>query len=202
VIKRIAPILLLMAFLPLQLHAQQVGASVTGHVLDPSGAAIGGATIKLTSTTTGAVYPTESTADGIYQLPFVLVGSYTLSVEKEGFKKYTQAGITLIGAQKAVIDITLQLGAVNQTVNVTANVNMLQVAYGDRTATISNVRLDPEVLRGQNSIVTTWLAPGVTVTSGAQKIRPWDNAGTQAEAFNGGQDGNSGNPRPARTAVT
>jgi len=193
VIKRIAPILVLLAFLPLQLHGQQIGASVTGHVLDPAGALISGASIKLVSTTTGAVYPTVSDSAGLYQLPFVHIGEYALSVEMEGFKKYQQAGITLIGDQKAVIDVTLQLGAVTQTINVTANASVLQTESGDRVSTIDNIKLDPEVLRGQNSIVTTWFTPGVEVTSGDQKIRPWDNAGTQAEIFNGGQDGSGAN---------
>ncbi|MGD1101014.1 MAG: carboxypeptidase-like regulatory domain-containing protein [Terriglobia bacterium] len=188
-IKRIAPILLLLAFLPLPLFAQQVGASVTGHVIDPSGAVISGANIKLTSTLTGAVYPTASDSAGIYQLPFVLIGSYTLTVEKQGFKKYVQQGITLSTAQKAVIDITLQLGAVTQSISVTANAQMVNTESGDRTATISNVRLDPEVFRGQNTIVTTWFTPGVVLVAGVQKIRPWDNAGTQAENINGGQSG-------------
>ncbi|MGA3323718.1 MAG: carboxypeptidase-like regulatory domain-containing protein [Terriglobia bacterium] len=192
-IKRIAPILLLLAFLPLPLLAQQTGASVTGHVIDPSGAAISGAKIKLISTQTGAVYPTESNSTGLYQLPFVLIGNYTLTVQKEGFKKFDQAGITLIGDQKAVIDVTLELGSVTQTVNVNANATVLQLESGDRIATIDNIKIDPEVLRGQNAIVATWFTQGVTVTAGDQKIRPWDNAGTQNESFNGGQDGVGGN---------
>ena len=64
---------------------------------------------------------------------------------------------------------------------------------GDRIATIDNIKIDPEVLRGQNAIVATWFTQGVTVTAGDQKIRPWDNAGTQNESFNGGQDGVGGN---------
>lgn len=54
-LKRISPILLFLAVSPLAVYAQQTGASITGHVSDPSGASISGATIKLTSTTTGAV---------------------------------------------------------------------------------------------------------------------------------------------------
>lgn len=188
-IKRIAPILLLLTSLPLPLFAQQVGASVTGHVLDPSGAAVGGATIKLTSTETGSVYTAGSSDAGIYQLPFVPVGTYTLAVEKQGFKKYVQEGITLSTAQKAVVDVTLQLGAVSQSVSVTANAQMVNTESGDRTQTITNIRLDPEVFRGQNTIVTSWFTPGVVLVAGVQKIRPWDNAGTQAENINGGQSG-------------
>ena len=188
-IKRIAPILLLLAFLPLPLFAQQVGASVTGHIIDPSGAAISGATIKLTGTNTGTVYPAGSDSAGIYQIPFALIGTYSLTVEKEGFKKYVQEGITLSTAQKAVVDVTLQLGAVTQSISVTANAQIVNTESGDRTQTISNVRLDPEVFRGQNTIVTSWFTPGVVLVAGVQKIRPWDNAGTQAENINGGQSG-------------
>src|SRR5208337_493125 len=90
-------------------------------------------------------------------------------------------------------DVTLALGAVTQTVNVTANAPVLNLESGDRNATISNTRLDPEVFRGQNTIVATWFTPGVVTTSGNQKIRPWDNGGTQGEIFTGGQNGNGGN---------
>jgi hypothetical protein len=185
---------LLLAFLPLPLLAQQTGASITGHVIDPSAAAVSGATIKLTSITTGAVYTAGSDSSGIYQLPFVLIGKYTLTVEKEGFKKYDQTGIDLLAGEKAVIDVTLQLGAVTQTVNVTANAAVLNTESGDRSVAISNVRMDPEVFRGQNTIVTTWFTPGQTLTAAVQKERPWDNAGSQASSFNGGQMGdNNGN---------
>jgi hypothetical protein len=193
VIKRIAPILLLLAFLPLPVYAQIVGASLTGHVVDPSGAAISGAKVKLTETAKGTVYTAGSSDAGVYQFPFVLIGTYSLSAEKEGFKKHDQAGIDLLAGQKAVIDVTLQLGAVTQTVNVTANATVLNLESGDRNAVISNVRLDPEVFRGQNTIITTWFTPGVTITAGAQKLRPWDNGGTQGEVINGGQAGGGGN---------
>lgn len=191
--KRIGPFFLLLAFVSLPLRAQQSGASVTGHIIDSSGAAVGEATIKMTSTTTGTVYTAGSDSAGLYQFPFVSIGTYALTVEKQGFKKYEQSGIVLIGDQKAVVDVTLQLGAVTQTINVSANASLLSLESGDRIATIDNVKLDPEVLRGQNAIVTTWFTPGVSVTSSDQKIRPWDNAGVQGEDFNGGQDGTGTN---------
>jgi hypothetical protein len=193
VIKRMAFLLLLLAFLPLPLFAQQTGASVTGHILDPSSASIGGAHLKLTSTTTGAVFTTESDSDGIYQFPFVVIGMYTLSVEKDGFKEYVQQGVGLIAGQKAVIDISLALGAVTQSVTVTANAPLLQPESGDRTWDVSQIRLDTEVFRGQNTIESTWLAPGVTMTGSARKLRPFDTSGSQQENFNGGQSGQGSN---------
>jgi hypothetical protein len=142
VFKRIAFLLMLLAFLPLPLLAQQTGASITGHIIDPSGAMVGGATVTVTSTTTGGVYTAGSSAAGVYQLPFVPFGTYTLTVEKSGFKKYEQLGIALLAGEKAVIDVTLQLGAVAQSVSVTADAPVLNLESGDRGATISSVRLD------------------------------------------------------------
>lgn len=190
-IKRIAPMLFLSLVLPLPLCAQQVGASVTGHITDPSGAVVAGATVHVTSTSTGSVYTAGSDASGIYQLPFVPIGTYTLTVEKNGFKKYEQRGIELLANQKVVQDITLQLGSVTQTVNVTSNAPILNSESGDRTDTVSAARLQPETFRGQNTIAATWLMPGVSQTSAAQKIRPWDNAGVQDEEINGGQSSGS-----------
>lgn len=190
---RVATLVFFFLLLPLPLCPQQIGASITGHVFDPSEAAVSGADIKVTSTTTGSVYTAGSDSAGIYQLPFVPIGTYTLTVEKPGFKRYVQQGIALVAAQKAVIDITLELGAVTQLVSVVANAPILQPESGDRSATISNTRLDPEVFRGQNTIVTTWFTPGVTLTQAVQKIRPWDNLGTQGENINGGQSGQGGN---------
>ncbi|MGA3323719.1 MAG: TonB-dependent receptor [Terriglobia bacterium] len=192
-IKRIAFFLLLLAFVPLPLYAQQTGASITGHIIDPSAAAVSGAAIHLTSTTTGAVYTAGSSNAGVYQLPFVPIGTYTMTVEKQGFKKYEQQGIALLADEKAVVDVTMQLGATTQSVTVTANAPVLQMESGDRTTTISITSLDPENFRGLNTITTTWMIPGVTDTGGNRKVRPWDNAGVQDENINGGQSGQGGN---------
>ena len=197
---KVATLVFVFLLLPLPLCAQQIGASITGHVFDPSGAAVSGADIKVISTTTGSVYTAGSDSAGIYQLPFVPIGTYTLSVEQSGFKKYVQEGIALVAEQKAVIDVTLQLGAVTQSVSVVANAPILQPESGDRSATISNVRLDPEVFRGQNTIVTTWFTPGATITTGVQKIRPWDNLGTQSTIINGGTAGGGGNLQTSQGA--
>ena len=69
-IKRIAPMLLLLAFLPLQLHAQQTGASVTGHVIDPSGAAIVRGHHQIDRQPHGGRFTRRcSDSAGIYQFP-------------------------------------------------------------------------------------------------------------------------------------
>jgi hypothetical protein len=188
--RRVVLIFLLSILLPLSLHAQQTGGSVTGHVSDPSGATVGGAKITMTSTTTGAVYTTESDTAGIYRLPFVAVGEYALTAEKPGFKTHVQIGITVVIDEKATVDIKLELGAVSQSVTVTANAPLLQSESADRGWTIGQARIDPMPLAGLNTIMSTWYAPGVTISAAVQKVRNWDTGGMSSMIFNGGQVGN------------
>ena len=101
------------------LSAQTISTSqIRGVIQDASGAAVAGAQIKLTSTSTGAVRTAVSGADGSYLLPDLSVGSYTLEVTKEGFSKYVQTGIVLQVGGNPTINVALQVGAVTQEVTV------------------------------------------------------------------------------------
>lgn len=172
--------------------AQQTTASVTGRVLDPTGAAIAGAKITATLVSTGAVYNSASDTQGQYLLPFLKPGAYEFKIQKTGFTALRRTGVTLTVAQKAVMDFTLQIGEVTQTIDVVANSPLVQADSGDRSWTIGEQRMKAITLRGQNILETTWAAPGVTVASSAQKLRPFDTAGSQAENINGGQSGQNG----------
>ena len=191
-INKAVGVFLLAVALPWSLHAQQNGATVTGHVYDPSGAAVGGAKITAKQMETGSVFNANSDPTGLYQLPFLNPGQYVFTVEKQGFRQVVQSGITLLVAQKAVMNFRLQLGAVAQTVNVSANAPILQSESGDRNWTISQQRIGAVPLAGLNTIESTWFSPGVSVTASDEKIRPFDTSGSQGESINGGQDGNNG----------
>ncbi|MGH9469519.1 MAG: TonB-dependent receptor domain-containing protein [Terriglobia bacterium] len=185
-------ILLLSIALPIALFAQQNGASVTGHIYDPSGAPVAAAKVTAKWVQTGAIFNAQSDSAGLYQLPFLNPGQYQFTVEKQGFQQIVQSGVTLTVGQKAMMDFKLQLGSVSQSINVTANAPILQTESGDRNWTIGSARIAAVPLRGLNSIMTTWFSPGVTVTSSAQKLRPFDTSGSQNESINGGQTGNNG----------
>ncbi|MGH9451727.1 MAG: TonB-dependent receptor domain-containing protein [Terriglobia bacterium] len=190
--KRIAVAVLAAAFLPLSLYAQQTGAAVTGHIYDPSGAVVVGAKITAKSATTGAAYTAESNSTGLYQIPFVMPGPYVFTVQKTGFRQVIQTGVTLTAGQQATLDFKLQLGAIAQSVQVTANAALLQSETGSQSSLVTAARIATAPLRNMNTIETTWFSPGVTVTSGARKLRPFDTSGSQNESINGGQEGNNG----------
>lgn len=187
-------IILFLLLLPLPLAAQQVGATVTGHVYDPSGAPIVAAKITARATATGAIYNSESNSTGLYQLPFLNPGQYEFMVEKQGFKQFVQSGVTLAAAQKATMDFKLQLGSVTQSVSVNANAALLQTESGQQSWTINPQRLSAVPIRGLNTIITTWFAPGVTLSGSVQKVRPFDTSGSQQENINGGISGQGSPP--------
>src|SRR5579863_2205141 len=109
------------------LSAQTISTSqVRGFIQDASGAAVAGAQIKLTSTSTGAVRTAVSGPDGSYLLPDLSVGSYNLEVTKDGFSKYVQTGIVLQVGGNPSISVALRVGAVTQEVTVQAETAMVE----------------------------------------------------------------------------
>jgi Carboxypeptidase regulatory-like domain/TonB dependent receptor len=119
------------------LRAQTISTSyIRGTIQDPSGAAVAGATVKLTQAATGTVRTFTSAADGQYGFPDLPVGTYDLEVAKEGFSKYEQKGIVLQVAVSPTINVTLAVGAVTQEVTVeaqAARVDLLNPGVGQVT---------------------------------------------------------------------
>lgn len=110
--------LLCLAIVAVPLAAQTGAGVIRGTVLDATKAAIPGAKITLTNTATGVVRTVDSSAVGIYYFGAVPPGSYSISVESAGFKKWTGT-LTLDVGQTAVVDPTLEIGSVEATVEVT-----------------------------------------------------------------------------------
>jgi hypothetical protein len=120
----------LLGFLAHGLAYSQTFGEITGRISDPSGSGIPGAAITLTNTSTNAVRTTASGSDGFYDFPSLPPGSYSLKAEHTGFKSETSSVQVQI-QQTVRLDFTLQIGQVSQTIEVSAQTNMLQ--YEDAT---------------------------------------------------------------------
>src|SRR5713226_4270698 len=83
------------AIAPVASWAQQVTASITGQITDPSGAPVSGAKVTATDTDRGTEYTTQTNAGGNYHIQQMAVGSYTITVEYSGFQTTKQSGIIL-----------------------------------------------------------------------------------------------------------
>ena len=105
----------------LPLHAQQGRGTILGKVTDPGGGLVGGATVTITNTQTNVASTTQTNSEGYYTSTPLIPGAYEVSVEMTGFKKSVQSGIALQVDQRAEVNIALSLGAVGESVQVTAD---------------------------------------------------------------------------------
>jgi hypothetical protein len=108
------------------LYAQGPVGTLNGTVTDPAGAVVPGATVVATHNTTGVQSKTTSTSSGTYTLPYLPAGTYTIRVSAPGFQTSTAENVILRVAQVMTIDMKLQVGAVNQTVVVSATPELLE----------------------------------------------------------------------------
>jgi len=118
---RSAGVCVLLLLCSLAVWAQYTTASLGGTVADPSGNTVPGAKVVVENTATGFSQEMLTSADGIFNFPQLPVGTYKLTVEKEGFSTYLQSGIVLTVNQSARQPVTLKLGQVSQQVTVTGN---------------------------------------------------------------------------------
>jgi len=99
--------------------AQSTGGRIRGTVSDPSGASVAAATVTLLNEATHSTHEVQTSASGEYIFIEVPVGSYEIDVTQAGFKKFIRKGIALDLNQVISVDITLQLGAATESVEVT-----------------------------------------------------------------------------------
>src|SRR5947209_1355811 len=149
----------LLLLLGAPIRAQEAGASFNGTVVDPSGAPIDGAVITAKETATGQVRSTTS-RNGSYSLPALPVGTYALTCTHPGFRTEVHPNLTLTVNQLATVDFSLQVGAVNQTVEVSATAEALNTTNGEIGTTINEKAIVELPLNGRNPATLVFLTPG------------------------------------------
>ena len=116
-------VIVLAPFASISAFGQTFG-EVTGRVSDPSGASVPNAVLTLTSVSTNAARSTESTGEGFYTFPLVPPGIYNLKAEHPGFKIAASNNIEVQVQQSLLLDFTLQVGDVGQTVEISASATL------------------------------------------------------------------------------
>ena len=137
----------------------QDNASITGTVVDSTGAALQNAQISLTNTATGQARQVTSNSVGAFLFANVGVGQYKLGASAPGFQKYTKTDIVVNVAQTLVEDIALKIGSTEQTVNVEADALQVQSASSEITSLISGQQVTQLATNGRN--VTSLAALGM-----------------------------------------
>ncbi|HYG97610.1 MAG TPA: TonB-dependent receptor [Terriglobales bacterium] len=143
------------------LLAQSFEATVVGSVMDATGAAIPGATITITEDATGRTQTVNSQTNGSYTILQLRPSVYTLKVEANGFKAYTQKQLVLETNQTARIEVKLQVGATTEEVTVTAEAPVVNTDTSRKGEVITNKQVDYLPLNGRNFTDLTMLVGGV-----------------------------------------
>jgi Carboxypeptidase regulatory-like domain/TonB-dependent Receptor Plug Domain len=169
--------------------AQTGTTSLRGSVLDKSGAAVVGATLKLTDTELGVQRSTISNGAGQYEFLSLQPGTYAISVEAPGFRKHDQKNIQLLVNNPTTVNVTLQVGTATETVEVSAQSETLNttdasigVAFGE-----NQVKQLPLESRNVGDLLS--LQPGVVYTGNNPSIDT--NTDTRSGAVNGARSDQS-----------
>lgn len=140
----------------------QMTSSITGTVTDPTGALVPNAKVTATNDETNAKQTTTSNSDGIYDIPGLAVGTYTMTVQAAGFTTYKKTGIVVNAAQTLREDVLLAVGTTNQTVTVQANALELQSESNEISTLISGQQVRNIATNGRNITSLETLGTGVS----------------------------------------
>ncbi len=145
--------------------AQTITGSITGTVMDPSGAIVPNVKIIATNTGTNVTFNGLSNEVGVYNLVFLPVGNYTVEAELQGFKKVVLGPFKLEVNQVARMDVKLEVGSSSETIEITANSAILQTESTATGDTVTSTKLTSIPLNGRNFATLTLLIPGAISTS-------------------------------------
>src|SRR5438874_7693355 len=117
--------------------AQTTTGAITGTVIDPSGAAVPNVKVTALNTATNIANTTQTNDSGLYNFPFLPIGTYTLTVEGAGFKKSVIGPFQLEVNQIARVDPKMEVGAISESVEVTGIAPVLQTETTQTGAVLS-----------------------------------------------------------------
>jgi hypothetical protein len=172
------------------LSAQDFRGGLTGRVVDSSGARLPGVTVTATNVATNVASTTTTNSEGDFQILFLNPGTYSLAAELSGFKKIVRTNLDVRVGERLGVDLTLEVGAMAETVSVTAESPVLATTTGSTGQTIGEKTIAMMPLSDGNPFALARLAPGTAYVGDLKFSRPFDNGGTSDIVTGGGTGGN------------
>lgn len=180
------------------LLAQGIFATVTGVVSDPSGGVVPNAKIALKDATSGSARATVTNSDGYYTIASVPVGTYVLSVEAQGFRHYEASDISMGGGERRNVNVQLQVGTAQETVQVSAeNLTLAVTDSGEKSFALQTQELENFTQVGSNAAEYIKIVPGFGIANGTQNK---SNYNGQTIGINA--NGDSGSQSPLNAAYS
>lgn len=173
-------LLVLAVLFPVSLLAQATEGSILGVVVDPSGSALVGAQITVTNMQTNFPRTTVTNGTGEYVVSNLPIGTYSVTAEMTGFRTNIESPIELTLKARVRVDLKMQTGVVNQSVEVTSSAPLLKTDTAEVSTLISRKELEALPSLDRNFLSLQVLTPGT--------LRTWPNAGgDRIGDFSGGE---------------
>ncbi len=169
--------------------AQESRGTISGRVSDASGGVIAEAQVTLTSEAQGTVVKGVSNREGLFTIPYLLPGFYDVTVERTGFHKLEQKRVEVRVGENTTLNISLPLGDVSQTVQVTDASPQLETGTASLGTVVDRNNISELPIASGNVAELVTLAPGVTNSGSIAIHKAAFNAGTSTLVA----DGNSAN---------
>jgi hypothetical protein len=174
-------------FLAGALLSQNILSSVSGTIVDGSGAPVPEARCTLTNRGNGASFTAQSGAAGAFTFPAVSAGSYSLSVRAAGFKTLDVKNIVVTSSEvHALGNISLQIGEVRESVSVTAEQSAVQLMSAEHSGVVTGNQLNDIALKGRDFFAFLSTIPGIVDTNGSRESTT--NASNGGTFINGARD--------------
>ena len=188
--RRVIVLMLALAAVSSAALAQDFRGAITGRITDSSNARMPGVTVVATNVETNVAQTTVTNSEGDYTVLYLNPGTYTVTAELSGFKKLARNNLQVRVGEKLGVDFTLEVGAMAETVQVSAEAPVLTTTSGSTGQTISEKTIAMMPLSDGNPFALARLAPGIAYNGDLKFSRPFDNAGTSGIVTGGAPGGN------------
>jgi len=148
--------------------SQTLDTGILGTISDPQGALISGAEVTIANPATGVSRSVKTGPDGKYEVRYLVPGGYTVEAQAPGFRTERRTGVTIQINQQARIDFAMEIGQVQQTVEITAAAPLLQTENATLGEVVSTERMVNLPLNGRSFVQLSVLTPGVRVSEPSQ----------------------------------
>ena len=188
--------------------AQTSSGTISGRVLDYTGAVVAGASVTLVAPDTGETHSFTTDHLGEFAFASIRPGVYDLAVRAQGFKNYKKTGLSLSASERlSAGDLKLEIGAVSQSVEVKADIAQVQTVSSERSALLDSKQVENLMSRGRDVMQLLIVLPGVVNDSeGGDRLQsfgaPLAVSGTRGIYSGMNIDGISGNVRSGNSLDT
>jgi hypothetical protein len=148
--------------------AQQGTSEITGRAVDPQGAALPGVAIVATNEDSGQYREATTSAEGVYHLAQMIPGRYAIVARLTGFRTFERRGLTVAVGTTLTVDLTMQIGALEESVTVTGNSPIIDLTATDVGGNIGTGELAELPAMNRNYFATVALLPGVQFSPSTQ----------------------------------